>query len=54
MNMSYPSVDAARAGFDALARDGVVEMPFAETFWTPGFGSLKDKFGVSWMFNCDH
>jgi PhnB protein len=28
-----------------------VVMPFAETFWSPGFGSLVDRFGVPWMVN---
>ena len=37
--------------FDALAEGGKVGMAFAETFWSPGFGSLTDKFGVPWMIN---
>jgi PhnB protein len=24
-------------------------MPLAETFFSPGFGSLTDHFGVPWM-----
>ncbi len=28
-------------------------MPFAETFWSPGFGSLVDRFGIPWMVNTD-
>ena len=27
-------------------------MPYAPTFWAPGFGMLEDKFGVPWMVNC--
>jgi PhnB protein len=38
--------------FAALAEGGKVEMPLAEMFWGDYFGSLKDKFGVQWMFNC--
>ncbi|HYC74725.1 VOC family protein [Brevundimonas sp.] len=41
----------ARRWFDALSEGGRVGMPFAETFWSPGFGSLTDKFGVPWMVN---
>ena len=26
-------------------------MPFSETFWSPGYGGLVDKFGVPWMVN---
>lgn len=38
--------------FNALSEDGKVEMPLQEMFWGDYFGSLKDKFGVCWMFNC--
>jgi PhnB protein len=37
--------------FDALASGGTVTMPFAQTFWSPGFGMLKDRFGTPWMVN---
>jgi PhnB protein len=26
-------------------------MPFGETFGSPGFGSLIDRFGVPWVVN---
>ena len=38
--------------FNALAEGGTVEMALAEQFWGDYYGSLKDKFGVQWMFNC--
>ena len=38
--------------FKALAEGGTIEMPLAEQFWGDYFGSLKDKFGTQWMFNC--
>jgi PhnB protein len=38
--------------FDALAEDGSVEQPLQVMFWGDYYGSLKDKFGVQWMFNC--
>ena len=37
--------------FDQLSEGGKAVMPFGETFWSPGFGSLVDKFGVPWMIN---
>ena len=43
--------DQARGWFDRLADGGHVVMAFGETFWSPGFGSLVDKFGVPWMIN---
>ncbi|MCB0973092.1 MAG: VOC family protein [Actinobacteria bacterium] len=45
--------DEARRLFDALAEDGVVHMELAETFWSPMFGSLVDRFGVSWMISVE-
>lgn len=38
--------------FEALAQDGTVEAQLQEMFWGDYYGSLKDKFGVHWMFNC--
>lgn len=38
--------------FNALAEGGSVEMPLQQTFWAERFGSLTDRFGISWMVNC--
>lgn len=38
--------------FASLSQGGKVEMPLREMFWGDYFGSLTDKFGVQWMFNC--
>ncbi len=35
--------------FTALADGGKVRMPSAKTFWSPRFGMVADRFGVSWM-----
>jgi PhnB protein len=40
------------ARFDALAAGGKVTMPLQDTFWGATFGTLTDRFGVRWMFNC--
>ena len=42
--------DADRV-FSALAEGGKVTMPLGKTFWSPRFGMLQDRFGVSWMVN---
>jgi PhnB protein len=39
--------------FARLAEGGKVEMALADMFWGAYFGSLVDKFGVQWMFNCE-
>ena len=38
--------------FKALSDGGTVEMALQEQFWGDYYGSLKDRFGVQWMFNC--
>jgi PhnB protein len=35
--------------FDALTRDGQVTMPLQKTFFSPAYGSVTDKFGVSFQ-----
>lgn len=44
-------VDNANRVFSALAHGGSVEMPIQETFWSPAFGMLVDRFGVPWEIN---
>lgn len=39
----------AQRCFGALADGGQVQMPLSETFFSPCFGSLVDRFGVSWQ-----
>ena len=39
----------AKKLFNALAEDGQVAMPLAETFFASSFGMVKDRFGVHWM-----
>jgi PhnB protein len=43
--------DAAEAErkFAALADGGQVQMPLTQTFFSPRFGMVADRFGVSWM-----
>jgi len=35
--------------FAALGNGGQVQMPLAKTFFSPRFGMVADRFGVSWM-----
>jgi PhnB protein len=39
--------------FEALKRDGTVQMELQETFWSKAYGSLRDRYGVEWQFNLD-
>lgn len=50
-HLSLGVADAAEAKkrFDALAERGQVLAPLAKTFFSPSFGMVVDRFGVSWM-----
>jgi len=37
--------------FAALADGGQVQMPLTKTFFSPRFGMVADRFGVSWMIH---
>jgi PhnB protein len=51
LSMSVPDADTADRIFGALAEGGEVQMPLDQTFWSPRFGMLKDRYGVQRMIN---
>ncbi len=51
ISFTKPTPEAARALFETLADGGSITMPFGETFWSPGFGMLRDRFGTAWMIS---
>jgi PhnB protein len=40
---------SADRAFNALAAGGEIQMPLTKTFFSPRFGMVADRFGVSWM-----
>jgi PhnB protein len=50
-SLSITATDPAHAKrvFDALSAGGKVTLPLQETFYSPCFGMLEDKFGMGWM-----
>ncbi|WP_019142933.1 VOC family protein [Noviherbaspirillum massiliense] len=52
-SLSIQVTDEAQAErlFTALADGGQVQMPLSKTFFSPRFGMVADRFGVSWMIN---
>jgi PhnB protein len=38
--------------FEALAKDGKIDMPLQDTFWGAKYGMLTDRYGIHWMLNC--
>ncbi len=51
--VTMPDTGAGKATFEKLAEGGQVQMPYQATFWSPGFGTLIDQFGVHWMVSTD-
>lgn len=49
LSLLVGTIEEAERAFAALSEGGEVTMPLAETFWSPKYGMLKDRFGVSWM-----
>ncbi len=47
--LTAPSETEADRLFAALADGGQVQMPLGKTFFSPRFGMVADRFGVSWM-----
>ena len=41
--------EQADRAFAALGNGGQVQMPLMKTFFSPSFGMVADRFGVSWM-----
>ena len=49
LSLNVPDEAQAERLFTALADGGQVQMPLAETFFSPRFGMVTDRFGVLWM-----
>jgi len=50
-SLTVEAADEAHADslFAALGKGGQVQMPMGKTFFSPRFGAVADRFGVSWM-----
>jgi PhnB protein len=49
LSLTVPNEAEAERLFAALADGGQVQMPLTKTFFSPRFGMVADRFGVSWM-----
>ncbi|HDR6136731.1 TPA: AMP-binding protein [Bacillus anthracis] len=43
------NAEKAKEVFDKLQEGGEVIMPLQETFWSPAYGQVKDKFNIEWQ-----
>lgn len=46
-----PDVTTGKAWFAALVQGGAVIQDFQPTFFSPGFGMVKDRFGTHWIIS---
>jgi len=49
LSLTVPNESEAERRFAALVDGGQVQMPMTKTFFSPRFGMVADRFGVSWM-----
>lgn len=49
LSITVPDEATADRFFAALGDGGQVQMPLTKTFFSPRFGMVADRFGVSWM-----
>ncbi|MEK4027275.1 VOC family protein [Pseudobacillus sp. FSL P4-0506] len=47
--ISTDNPEEAKQMYEALQQDGQVTMPLQETFFSPAYGSVIDKFGVNFQ-----
>ncbi|MBO1004364.1 VOC family protein [Pseudogracilibacillus auburnensis] len=47
------SVEKSQEVFNKLQDGGKVTMPLQETFWSPSYGQVTDKFGVMWQVSTE-
>lgn len=53
LTVTLDDMEEARRMFGKLADGGVVMMDLQETFWSPLYGALTDKFGIEWQISVD-
>ena len=49
LSLTVPNEREAERLFAAVGDGGQVQMPLMKTFFSPSFGVVADRFGVSWM-----
>ncbi|MBN8820597.1 MULTISPECIES: VOC family protein [unclassified Spirosoma] len=51
LSINCRSEEDIRRFFSTLAEGGQIKDPLSDMFWGALFGSLTDKFGLSWVLN---
>ena len=53
LTVTLDDIEEARTLFGKLAEGGTVNMELQETFWSPLYGNLTDRFGIDWQISVD-
>ena len=53
LSISMNDPDRMEEVFNKMVTGGQVIMAPEDTFWGAKFGMLTDKYGFTWMFNCE-
>jgi len=50
----YETESEVQTIFDKLADGGQITQPLQSVFWSPLYGEVKDRFGVTWQVMVQH
>jgi PhnB protein len=48
------NMDQIKSVYSRLKEGGKVDLELQETFWSPLYGQVTDKFGIMWQLNFDN
>ena len=53
LSLQLSDTAAAKRIYTQLSTNGRIVMPLEKTFWAALFGVVTDRFGISWLINCE-
>ncbi|WP_317851910.1 VOC family protein [Planococcus sp. 4-30] len=53
VTLLFDEIEEARSVFNKLLEGGKVGMELQETFWSPLYGSVTDRFGIEWQVSVE-
>jgi PhnB protein len=53
LNLNYEEPAELEKAWSKMTEGARITMPLQDTFWGAKFGTLQDKYGINWMFNCE-
>lgn len=51
--LTSPSKEQSEKIFVALSEEGKIKMPLQETFFSPAYGIVTDKFGITFQISTE-